>query len=51
MDNKLRVNSCMLTCCHCKKRYDMSALSKEAEIKGRCNLYCPQCGQKVGTLQ
>jgi len=40
-----------LTCNQCKKPYDLAKLAREAEAKRKNNLYCPVCGQRVGTLQ
>ena len=51
MAKTLKMTECMLPCNNCKKSYDMSALSLDAKQKQRRNLYCPNCGKKVGTLQ
>lgn len=42
---------CILTCFHCKNKYDMAKLSLEVQNKRQKNIYCPNCGKKVGTLQ
>jgi DNA-directed RNA polymerase subunit RPC12/RpoP len=41
----------ILKCSKCKKSYDIVELASKAESKNRQNLYCPYCGNPIGTLQ
>ena len=37
-------------CSKCKVEYDLAKLSLEAKRSRKRNLYCPNCGNKVGVM-
>ena len=41
----------MFKCPKCTNRYNFSKLTREAIRSDKRNLYCPHCGNRVGTLQ
>lgn len=39
-----------IKCSYCRKRYNLTEITKEADDNNYRNLYCPNCGKKVGEL-
>jgi DNA-directed RNA polymerase subunit RPC12/RpoP len=39
-----------IKCTYCKKRYNLRDVAHTADVNNYRNLYCPNCGKKVGEL-
>ena len=41
----------ILYCNKCKTHYNLNELAEKAERDRKWNLYCPNCGKRIGRLQ